>query len=114
MSAGVGVQGGGRRLPAETSRIIAHRCHFDFTVHPDRIARAMDLISFNPRGPLSRSRREGLTAAQAFHEAHGHLGVPTDHTDPVGFELGRFITAMRDADNTARLATSPPNSTPSA
>lgn len=110
----MGVQGGGRRLPAETSRIIAHRCHFDFTVHPDRIARAMDLISFNPRGPLSRSRREGLTAAQAFHEAHGHLGVPTDHTDPVGFELGRFITAMRDADNTARLATSPPNSTPSA
>ncbi|MGW2141644.1 helicase associated domain-containing protein [Streptomyces sp. NPDC001773] len=64
-----------------------------------------------PRGPLSRSRREGLTAAQAFHEAHGHLDVPTD---PVGFELGRFVTAMRDAHNTARLATSPPNSTPSA
>lgn len=32
------------RLPTETSRIIQHRWHFDFTVHPDRIARAMDLI----------------------------------------------------------------------
>ncbi|WP_327350142.1 Helicase associated domain protein [Streptomyces sp. NBC_01321] len=91
------------RLPTETSRIIAHRWHFDFTVHPERIARAMDLLSFNPRGPLSRSRREGLTAAQAFHEAHGHLDVPTDHLDPVGYELGRFITAMREAGNAGRL-----------
>lgn len=91
------------RLPTETSRIIQHRWHFDFTVHPERIARAMDLISFNPRGPVSRSRREGLTAAQAFHDAHGHLDVPTDHTDTVGYELGRFITAMRDAHNTGRL-----------
>ncbi|MGW6898844.1 Helicase associated domain protein [Streptomyces sp. NPDC054919] len=91
------------RLSTETSRIIAHRWHFDFTVHPERIARAMDLISFNPRGPVSRSRREGLTAAQAFHDAHGHLDVPTDHTDPVGYELGRFITAMRDAHNADRL-----------
>lgn len=91
------------RLPTETSRIIAHRWHFDFTVHPERIARAMDLLSFNPRGPLSRSRREGLTATQAFHEAHGHLDVPTDHLDPVGYELGRFITAMREAGNAGRL-----------
>ncbi|WP_327240872.1 Helicase associated domain protein [Streptomyces sp. NBC_01318] len=91
------------RLPTETSRIIQHRWHFDFTVHPERIARAMDLISFNPRGPVSRARREGLTAAQAFHDAHGHLDVPTDHTDTVGYELGRFITAMRDAHNTGRL-----------
>ncbi|MFF0051139.1 Helicase associated domain protein [Streptomyces sp. NPDC005498] len=91
------------RLPTETSRIIQHRWHFDFTVHPERIARAMDLISFNPRGPVSRSRREGLSAAQAFHDAHGHLDVPTDHTDPVGYELGRFITAMRDAHNAGRL-----------
>ncbi|MFF1932013.1 Helicase associated domain protein [Streptomyces sp. NPDC058228] len=91
------------RLPRETSSIIAHRWHFDFTVHPERIARAMDLISFNPRGPLSRARREGLTAAQAFHDAYGHLDVPTDHIDTVGFELGRFITAVRDAHNTGRL-----------
>ncbi|MFC9606270.1 Helicase associated domain protein [Streptomyces niveus] len=91
------------RLPAETSRLIGHRWHFDFTVHPERIARAMDLISFNPRGPLSRSRREGLTAAQAFHDHYGHLDVPTDHVDTVGYELGRFITTMRDAHNTGRL-----------
>ncbi|MER7812949.1 Helicase associated domain protein [Streptomyces sp900116325] len=91
------------RLPRETSNIIAHRWHFDFTVHPERIARAMDLISFNPRGPLSRARREGLTAAQTFHDTHGHLDVPTDHIDAVGFELGRFITTMRDAHNTGRL-----------
>lgn len=91
------------RLPRETSSIIAHRWHFDFTVHPERIARAMDLISFNPRGPLSRARREGLTAAQAFYDEHGHLDVPTDHIDTVGFELGRFITTMRDAHNTGRL-----------
>ncbi|WP_405680126.1 Helicase associated domain protein [Streptomyces sp. NBC_01238] len=91
------------RLPTETSRIIAHRWHFDFTVHPERIARAMDLISFNPRGPLSRARREGLTAAQTFHDAHDHLDVPTDHTDTVGYELGRFITTMRDAYNAGRL-----------
>ncbi|MDP5315582.1 DEAD/DEAH box helicase [Streptomyces poriferorum] len=91
------------RLPTETSRIIAHRWHFDFTVHPERIARAMDLIAFNPCGPVSRSRREGLTAAQAFHDAYGHLDVPADHLDSVGFELGRFITAMRDAHNAGRL-----------
>ncbi|WP_405901820.1 Helicase associated domain protein [Streptomyces sp. NBC_00656] len=91
------------RLPAETSRIIQHRWHFDFAIHPERIARAMDLIAFNPRGPLARSRREGLTAAQAFHDANGHLDIPTDHTDTVGYELGRFITAMRDAHNAGRL-----------
>ncbi|MGW2866453.1 Helicase associated domain protein [Streptomyces sp. NPDC001205] len=91
------------RLPKETSRLIQHRWHFDFTVHPERIARAMDLISFNPRGPLSRSRREGLAAAQAFHDAYGHLDVPTGHLDPAGYDLGRFITAMREEHATGRL-----------
>ncbi|MGW3513534.1 helicase associated domain-containing protein [Streptomyces sp. NPDC000994] len=56
-----------------------------------------------PPGLLSRARREGLTAAQAFHDAHGHLDVPTDHIDTVGFEVGRFITTLRDAHNTGRL-----------
>ncbi|WP_030935837.1 helicase associated domain-containing protein [Streptomyces sp. NRRL B-24720] len=42
------------------------------------------------------------TAAQAFHDEHGHLDVPIDHIDTVGFELGRFITTMRDA-RTAEL-----------
>lgn len=46
------------RLSTETSRIIQYRWYFDFTLHPERVARAMDLIAFNPHGSLSR--REGL------------------------------------------------------
>ncbi|MFJ5829577.1 Helicase associated domain protein [Streptomyces sp. NPDC093089] len=91
------------RLTTETSRLIQHRWHFDFTLHPERIARAMDLIAFNPRGALTRTRREGLASAQAFHDTYGHLDIPTDHTDPAGFELGRFITTMRDAMTAGRL-----------
>ncbi|MFI0716363.1 Helicase associated domain protein [Streptomyces inhibens] len=92
------------RLPKETSQLIQHRWHFDFTLHPERIARAMDLISFNPRGATTRSRREGLAAAQAFHDTYGHLDVPADYTDAVGYTLGRFITTMRDAHTAGRLA----------
>ncbi|MEV5107972.1 Helicase associated domain protein [Streptomyces massasporeus] len=91
------------RLPTETSRIIQHRWHFDFTLHPERIARAMDLIAFHPRGPLSRSRRRGLAAAQAYRDQYGHLDVPTDYTDPTGYMLGAFITTMRDAAKAGRL-----------
>ncbi|SDN74753.1 DEAD/DEAH box helicase [Streptomyces wuyuanensis] len=91
------------RLTTETSRLIQHRWHFDYTIHPERIARAMDLIAFNPRGALNRTRREGLASAQAFHDTYGHLDVPADHTDPAGFELGRFITTMRDAATAGRL-----------
>ncbi|MFF5344112.1 Helicase associated domain protein [Streptomyces althioticus] len=91
------------RLTAETSRIIQHRWHFDFTLHPERIAQAMDLIAFNPRGSLSRSRRRGLAAAQAFHDTHGHLDVPTDYLDPVGYDLGAFITATREGRAAGRL-----------
>ncbi|MER7057641.1 Helicase associated domain protein [Streptomyces sp. NPDC000351] len=92
------------RLPRETSQVIQRRWHFDFTVHPERIARAMDLISLDPRGPgVSRSRRLGLTAAQAYHDHYGHLDVPADHTDPTGYKLGTFITTMRDAAKTGRL-----------
>ncbi|MGW9438667.1 Helicase associated domain protein [Streptomyces sp. NPDC055607] len=91
------------RLPRETSTLVTNRWHFDFTLHPERIAQAMDLIAFNPRGPLTRTRREGLASAQAFHDTHNHLDVPADHTDPVGFELGRFITTMRDAHTAGRL-----------
>ncbi|QIK04708.1 DEAD/DEAH box helicase family protein [Streptomyces sp. ID38640] len=91
------------RLPRETSHLIAHRWHFDFTVQPERIARAMDLISFNPHGTTSRNRREGLASAQAFHDTYGHLDVPADHTDAVGYALGRFITTMRDANTAGRL-----------
>ncbi|MFD4175206.1 DEAD/DEAH box helicase [Streptomyces anulatus] len=92
------------RLPKETSDIIERRWHFDFTVHPERIAQAMDLVSFDPRDPAtSRSRRHGLAAAQAYHDQYGHLDIPADYTDPTGHTLGTFITTMREARKTGRL-----------
>ncbi|MFI1607795.1 Helicase associated domain protein [Streptomyces griseofuscus] len=84
------------RLPHETSDVIARRWHFDFTVHPERIAQAMDLVSFDPRDPaVSRSRR--------YRDEYGHLDVPADYTDPTGYRLGTFITTMRDAAKAGRL-----------
>ncbi|WP_031087959.1 DEAD/DEAH box helicase [Streptomyces sp. NRRL S-1831] len=92
------------RLPKETSDVIARRWHFDFTVHPERIAQAMDLVSFDPRDPgVSRSRRLGLAAARSYRDQYGHLDVPADHTDPTGYKLGTFITTMRDAAKAGRL-----------
>ncbi|WP_405628020.1 Helicase associated domain protein [Streptomyces sp. NBC_01174] len=92
------------RLPKETSDVIERRWHFDFTVRPERIAQAMDLVSFDPRDPAtSRSRRLGLTAAQAYHDQYGHLDVPAEYTDPTGHTLGTFITTMRDARKAGRL-----------
>ncbi|MFF4234216.1 helicase associated domain-containing protein [Streptomyces sp. NPDC001820] len=92
------------RLPRETSELIEHRWHFDFTVHPERIARAMDLVAFDPRDAVvSRSRRLGLAAALAFHDTYGHLDVPADHVDPTGYTLGTFTTLMRDAHSAGRL-----------
>ncbi|MFG3496839.1 helicase associated domain-containing protein [Streptomyces sp. NPDC047886] len=92
------------RLPKETSDVIQRRWHFDFTVHPERIAQAMDLISFDPRDQtVSRSRRLGIAAAQSYRDQHGHLDVPADYTDPTGYTLGTFITTMRDAAKAGRL-----------
>ncbi|MYX99865.1 DEAD/DEAH box helicase family protein [Streptomyces sp. SID486] len=92
------------RLPRETSDVIARRWHFDFTVHPERIAQAMDLVSFDPRDPaVSRSRRLGLAAARSYRDQYGHLDVPADYTDPTGYRLGTFITSMRDAAKAGRL-----------
>ncbi|MFF8431688.1 Helicase associated domain protein [Streptomyces sp. NPDC016566] len=92
------------RLPKETSDVIARRWHFDFTVHPERIAQAMDLVSFDPRDPaVSRSRRLGLAAARSYRDQYGHLDVPADHVDPTGYRLGTFITTMRDARTAGRL-----------
>ncbi|WP_333774454.1 DEAD/DEAH box helicase [Streptomyces sp. IBSBF 3136] len=92
------------RLPKETSQVIARRWHFDFTVHPERIAQAMDLVSFDPRDPaVSRSRRLGLAAARSYRDEYGHLDVPADYTDPAGYRLGTFITTMRDAAKAGRL-----------
>ncbi|MFI0968406.1 Helicase associated domain protein [Streptomyces sp. NPDC021080] len=92
------------RLPRETSQVIARRWSFDFTVHPERIAQAMDLVSFDPRDqPVSRSRRLGLAAARSYRDELGHLDVPADYTDPTGYRLGTFITTMRDARTADRL-----------
>ncbi|MEU6655342.1 Helicase associated domain protein [Streptomyces sp. NPDC046900] len=92
------------RLPKETSEVIARRRHFDFTVHPERIARAMDLVAFDPRdATVSRSRRLGLAAAQSYRDEHAHPDVPADYIDPTGYTLGTFITTMRDAAKTGRL-----------
>ncbi|MFD5794903.1 Helicase associated domain protein [Streptomyces diastatochromogenes] len=92
------------RLPKETSQVIARRWHFDFTVHPERIAQAMDLTSFDPRDQgVSRSRRLGLAAARSYRDQYGHLDVPADHVDPTGYRLGTFITTMRDAAKAGRL-----------
>ncbi|MEV6395914.1 Helicase associated domain protein [Streptomyces sp. NPDC051907] len=92
------------RLPKETSDVIQRRWHFDFTVHPERIAQAMDLASFDPRDPaVSRSRRLGLAAAQSYRDQYGHLDVPADYPDPTGYRLGTFITTMRDARTAGRL-----------
>ncbi|WTO32898.1 Helicase associated domain protein [Streptomyces achromogenes] len=92
------------RLPKETSDVIARRWHFDFTVHPERIAQAMDLVSFDPRDPaVSRSRRLGLAAARSYRDQYGHLDVPADYTDPTGYRLGTFITTTRDARTAGRL-----------
>ncbi|MFM9458330.1 DEAD/DEAH box helicase [Streptomyces europaeiscabiei] len=92
------------RLPRETSDVIQRRWHFDFTVHPERIAQAMDLASFDPReAAVSRSRRLGLAAAQSYRDQYGHLDVPADHIDPTGYRLGTFITTMRDAAKAGRL-----------
>ncbi|WP_339135255.1 Helicase associated domain protein [Streptomyces sp. f51] len=92
------------RLPRESSQVIARRWSFDFTVHPERIAQAMDLVSFDPRDqPVSRSRRLGLAAAQNYRAEMGHLDVPADYTDPTGYRLGTFITTMRDARTAGSL-----------
>ncbi|MFJ8719511.1 Helicase associated domain protein [Streptomyces violaceus] len=92
------------RLPKETSDVIQRRWYFDFTIHPERIAQAMDLAAFDPRDPaVSRSRRLGLAAAQSYRDEMGHLDVPADYTDPTGYTLGTFITTMRDARTAGRL-----------
>lgn len=92
------------RLPRETSQVIARRWAFDFTVHPERIAQAMDLVSFDPRDQnISRSRRLGLAAAQSYRDEMGHLDVPADYTDPTGYTLGTFVTTMRDAAKAGHL-----------
>lgn len=95
------------RLPAETSRVITTRWHFDFDVAPETVARAMDLVAFDPRGPQSRARRQGLASLQAFHDLYGHIDVPRDYTDPYGFATGAFVHNQRCAYRAGELTNDP-------
>ncbi|MEV0498078.1 Helicase associated domain protein [Streptomyces spectabilis] len=86
------------RLDRDTHQLIARRFRFDFTLDPDHIARAMDLIAWPATGAaLSEPRRAGLAAAVRYHAEHGHLRVPTDFKDAYGYRLGAFITGQRTA-----------------
>lgn len=85
------------RLAGETSHLIASRWHFDFDTDPEAIARAMDVVAFDPRGPLSRTRRQGLASLLAFREEHGHLAVPVEYVDAYGFATGTFVQSQREA-----------------
>lgn len=86
------------RLDRDTHQLIARRFRFDFTLDPDHIARAMDIIAWPATGTfLSEPRRAGLAAAVRYHAEHGHLRVPTDFEDAYGYRLGAFITGQRTA-----------------
>ncbi|WP_438453381.1 Helicase associated domain protein [Streptomyces asiaticus] len=87
-----------RRLDRDIHRLIARRFRFDFTLDPDAIARAMDLIAWpSADATLAKPRRAGLAAAIRYHAEHGHLRLPTDYTDAYGHRLGQFIYGQRTA-----------------
>ncbi|MGQ4334235.1 Helicase associated domain protein [Streptomyces hayashii] len=87
-----------RRLEQGTRTLLARRFRFDFSLDPDSIARAMDLIAWpaDTAAP-SAPRRAGLAAATRFHAEHRHLRVPTDYEDAYGYRLGAFVTGQRTA-----------------
>ncbi|MFF4838237.1 Helicase associated domain protein [Streptomyces sp. NPDC001315] len=86
------------RLDRDTHQLLARRFRFDFTLDPDYIARAMDLIAWPSAGAvLSAPRRAGLAAAVRYHAEHGHLRIPTNYTDAYGYRLGQFIDGQRTA-----------------
>lgn len=92
------------RLDRDTHQLLARRFRFDFTLSPDSIARAMDLIAWPSEGAvLSAPRRAGLAAATRFHAEHGHLQVPADYEDAFGYRLGQFITSQRTAHSRGLL-----------
>ncbi|GAA0683989.1 DEAD/DEAH box helicase [Streptomyces thermocarboxydus] len=89
---------GKRRLEQGTRTLLARRFRFDFTLDPDSIACAMDLIAWPAdAAALSAPRRAGLAAATRFHAEHRHLRVPSDYEDAYGYRLGAFITSQRTA-----------------
>ena len=60
-----------RRLEQGTRTLLARRFRFDFTLDPDTIAQAMDLIAWPAdNATLSAPRRAGLAAATRFHAEH--------------------------------------------
>ena len=60
-----------RRLEQGTRTLLARRFRFDFTLDPDTIAQAMDLIAWPAdNATLSAPRRAGLAAATRFHTEH--------------------------------------------
>lgn len=86
------------RLDRDTHQLLARRFRFDFTLDPDAIAQAMDLIAWPATGTaLSEPRRAGLAAANRYYAEHGHLRIPTDYEDAYGYRLGAFITGQRTA-----------------
>ncbi|MFD9566063.1 Helicase associated domain protein [Streptomyces sp. NPDC059994] len=94
------------RLDRDTHQLIARRFRFDFTLAPDRIAQAMDLLAWPADGAvLSEPRRAGLAAATRYHKEHGHLRVPTNYEDAYGHRLGAFITGQRTAYQQGALDT---------
>ncbi|MFH8224730.1 Helicase associated domain protein [Streptomyces sp. NPDC018057] len=92
------------RLDDTTHRLITRRFRFDFTLDPQAIARAMDLLAWPSAGAvLSAPRRAGLAAATRYHAEHGHLKVPVDYTDAYGYRLGAFIAGQRTAHRRGTL-----------
>jgi len=85
------------RLATTTRHTLAHHWHFDIDTTPDAIARAMDLIAFDPHSTRARTRRRALASLQAFHDEYGHLAVPGDYVDPYGFATGTYVKSQRDA-----------------
>ncbi|MGW2402599.1 Helicase associated domain protein [Kitasatospora sp. NPDC001664] len=85
------------RLPGEIRELVRRRWRFDYDIQLEAIARAMDLISFDPARISTRPRLKGLASAQAYHDEHGHLAVPHEYVDPYGYTLGEFISGQRTA-----------------
>ncbi|GHE71568.1 DEAD/DEAH box helicase [Streptomyces capitiformicae] len=94
------------RLEQGTRTLLARRFRFDFTLDPDTIAQAMDLIAWPADNAiLSAPRRAGLAAAVRYRAEHGHLRVPADYEDAYGYRLGAFITGQRTAHRAGALDT---------